>query len=553
MRKEIKLLTALILIGVLPLLVSGVTLCTVAINKLTVCLENGVYDELKVAAEGLDQYYTKNTTNEGEAVYEHYYVDNLLDKGIEQTLFIGNKRYITSIRDVATGERNEGTSADDEIYKIVSSGEDYHADGVVIGGKKYYVYYTPLKDGDGKIYGMAFAGKPEKTVNLQINNVVSVFLILTIVLLGIMTAIVVAVTMKFRKSIRLVCESTNELASGNVGNEINIRSKIHEISALIESAKTLQVSLKEIISKVNGDVGILDTNMGNVTARVEFYNKASDDIAIVVDELAQGAQIMSKSVIKCTDSMEDIETEITNISELAEKANTFAVEVRNVSVEAKNMLDRLLQANSQTIHVSEEVVNGIFRANEAVEKIRQASNAISNIASQTNLLSLNASIEAARAGEAGRGFAVVATSISELATQSANSAKEIEETINSIIGISENNVQLANEIKDAIDQEGNVLKHVNSSFDMVNSKVSDTAEVIFAIDNKAKQLEKQKKVVIDEVNMLSSISQKNAISCEETNASMQEMKANMETIHQQAIETKDVSDGLGEVVSYFKL
>ena len=47
------------------------------------------------------------------------------------------------------------------------------------------------------------------------------------------------------------------------------------------------------------------------------------------------------------------------------------------------------------------------------------------ITSQINILALNATIEAARAGDAGRGFAVVATEVKNLATQAANTSKEL--------------------------------------------------------------------------------------------------------------------------------
>ena len=47
------------------------------------------------------------------------------------------------------------------------------------------------------------------------------------------------------------------------------------------------------------------------------------------------------------------------------------------------------------------------------------------ISSQINILALNATIEAARAGDAGRGFAVVATEVKTLATQAANTSKEL--------------------------------------------------------------------------------------------------------------------------------
>jgi hypothetical protein len=47
------------------------------------------------------------------------------------------------------------------------------------------------------------------------------------------------------------------------------------------------------------------------------------------------------------------------------------------------------------------------------------------ITSQVTILALNATIEAARAGDAGRGFAVVATEVKHLASQAADTSKEL--------------------------------------------------------------------------------------------------------------------------------
>jgi methyl-accepting chemotaxis protein len=59
---------------------------------------------------------------------------------------------------------------------------------------------------------------------------------------------------------------------------------------------------------------------------------------------------------------------------------------------------------------------------------------IMEIADQTNLLALNASIEAAHAGEAGKGFAVVADEIKKLAADSSETASQIKDISNIVVG-----------------------------------------------------------------------------------------------------------------------
>lgn len=76
-----------------------------------------------------------------------------------------------------------------------------------------------------------------------------------------------------------------------------------------------------------------------------------------------------------------------------------------------------------------EVVETMDGISASSKQIAEITTVINSIAFQTNILALNAAVEAARAGEQGRGFAVVAGEVRNLASRSANAAKEIETLI----------------------------------------------------------------------------------------------------------------------------
>lgn len=84
--------------------------------------------------------------------------------------------------------------------------------------------------------------------------------------------------------------------------------------------------------------------------------------------------------------------------------------------------------NSQ-ITTENEIVNTLV---DKSDDIAQAITVIDQISFQTNILSLNAAVEAATAGEAGKGFAVVAQEVRNLASRSAQAAKEIKSVVESI-------------------------------------------------------------------------------------------------------------------------
>jgi methyl-accepting chemotaxis protein len=94
--------------------------------------------------------------------------------------------------------------------------------------------------------------------------------------------------------------------------------------------------------------------------------------------------------------------------------------------------ERASRAGALLVELGEDFTrtgDAIERLDQAREQVRDFIHVIQQIASQSRLLSLNAAIEASRAGEQGKGFAVVAEEIGKLASQSAQSAREVSQAV----------------------------------------------------------------------------------------------------------------------------
>ena len=102
-------------------------------------------------------------------------------------------------------------------------------------------------------------------------------------------------------------------------------------------------------------------------------------------------------------------------SENTASMSNYANEVTKSANEGESMAKKTAQAMDEI--------------NTQTNDIMEAITVIDQIAFQTNILSLNAAVEAATAGEAGKGFAVVAGEVRNLASRSAEAAKEIKDIV----------------------------------------------------------------------------------------------------------------------------
>jgi len=148
----------------------------------------------------------------------------------------------------------------------------------------------------------------------------------------------------------------------------------------------------------NKEIGLtLDDSSNILLDNVNTLNKNSNEAAAALEETAAALEEVTSNVSSTNQ----------NVAQMAKYASVVTTSANKGQ-----------ELATQTTEAMDEI-------NTEVTAISDAISVIDQIAFQTNILSLNAAVEAATAGEAGKGFAVVAQEVRNLAARSADAANEI--------------------------------------------------------------------------------------------------------------------------------
>ena len=140
------------------------------------------------------------------------------------------------------------------------------------------------------------------------------------------------------------------------------------------------------------------------------------------DRLAQGNEDLNDRTRQTVANVQQTVATMNQMAASVQSNSETAAEVDKLSMAASS-------AATQGGTVMQTVVKTMDDIADSTQRIGSITSLINDIAFQTNILALNASVEAARAGEQGRGFAVVAGEVRNLASRSADAAKEIRSLI----------------------------------------------------------------------------------------------------------------------------
>ena len=553
-QKGISVYLMQVLFALIPLVVGAVILTFLAVKEINESLVDGVYNSLEITAKAASEYFEYDVQNGIIAQDDESfaYCDSFKSNKVEVTIFQGNTRFITSLRN-DKGERNIGTKSDDAIWAACQSGKDVRKNGVVIGGKKYYVYYTPIYDSNGDVWGMAFAGESQETVENTKRQVLMSNSVSAAVIVAIFAIIAVIIAKQVSDPIKALSNFMNKLAEGELKDELKAKSHVKEIKQLIVSTEELQDALKNAIITVHSSAELMaqavvevDEKTGNNVDNISQINTAVGEVAETSQSVATSAQAMAE---KAGILGEDIEKLNQNVDILRSASD----EIQVANNDASEYMKIVLKSSNESVDAVKDITEKINATNQAVNDITTSVQMIDDIASQTQLLSLNASIEAARAGEAGKGFAVVAENIKQLAESSSENAAKIKDIVNRVTDISNETVAVAERVSDSIQTEKGYITDTQDKFEILSSAVDQSITGINSISEMAKELNTIKNDLTSSTTDLGAIS-------EELGASAQEVAASCATVTDACTDTqarteemRAINENLNTAVSFFKV
>ncbi|PWE22240.1 chemotaxis protein [Aliarcobacter skirrowii] len=286
------------------------------------------------------------------------------------------------------------------------------------------------------------------------------------------------------KQLKNVINSMGDVLEKNIENILDVLEKYSSYNYLSRvSTNGLKEQLLELANGINS-LGDSVTNMlVENKANGMTLDETSDILLINVDKLNISSNEAAASLEETAAALEEITSNIRNNTQSIAKMSQLANGVTKAVTDGQEMAN-------QTTTAMDEINTQVNLVNEAI-------GVIDNIAFQTNILSLNAAVEAATAGEAGKGFAVVAQEVRNLATRSAEAAKEIKEIV-------ERATVKANEGK-------SIATNMIEGYKNLNNNISSTMNLIADIENASKEQLLGIEQINDAVNQLDQQTQQNAM------------------------------------------
>lgn len=371
---------------------------------------------------------------------------------------------------------------------------------------------------------------PQKEFLADYNTTLSAFLLADAFLLIVLAVLLWFVAKRITVPIKQLADTAKSIASGEFDVEVNVASMDEtgqlsmEIRQMVGQLRGYSDYINEITNTLNelangnlrfelkhdyvGEFAKIKDALNNLSAKLTTTMRGIDEASDLVSDgalqLANASQTLSQGATEQASAIEELSATIESISS---QVSDTADNSDTVSSATTNVLDELVASNEKMAKLM-QAMGDIAKSSEEISRIIKA---IEDIAFQTNILALNAAVEAARAGEAGKGFAVVADEVRNLASKSAEAAKDTTVLIQTSVEAVQVGTKLADEAAKSMLTVVDGAKNVKDTTSTISQATKEESSAIAQ--------------VVTGVEQISTVIQTNSATAEESAASSEELSS----------------------------
>lgn len=445
---------------------------------------------------------------------------------------------LIAYHDIEAVKNSLNNSENGEESSVVLKDNDKMTNGEIgcdvygFNGKQHFLAYHPVENTNGWSLGIM---APQSDFMEATNTSILAVIIIAVLIMTSSVVISLFLGKSIGKPIKLCTQRISGLSRGDLSSPVpDVKAKdetgilaqataatVHKLNSIINDVGRIlgemaggnfSVNTRECSTFYAGDFTKIIEHMDEIKAKL---SKTLSDIDIASDQVLTGAEQVATAA---QDISQGTTEQASSVEELAATLRIVSNQVSETSdncIKAKDRVTESAAFVNEAIEEMKHLSTAMNHINSTSDQIGNIIKTIEDIAFQTNILALNAAVEAARAGEAGKGFAVVAEEVRNLASKSADAAKDTTELIEQSM--------------EAVNEGMSKASATSAALQSVGTKAAAAEEIVGKIADASRTQSESLEQVDSGIEQISTVVQSNAATSEESAASAEQLssQANM--------------------------